>query len=732
MKNGILFEFLFFTFCLGVSFASGSDPYRSSWIDPPAFGSDHIFHKSAAKRIANAKMASGPIEGRSNVAAFGLTLSVENTIGEKRFYCVEFPNVLYSSYSVTEAEPVVEVGSKNQVIAVSDLFRGTPLTSQTQKHQLCSFILWLLSKPHFYMQGELVADLLASLETIQFGDVRQLTSIRNGTEFRVLQKFLHCEQLFLYKMLVEDYIVDSMIHQLFQKKEAIFNDATKDIQFFLEESTYNDMCQNCFLSMRNMIGDIQEKIGNKLLQIMSSDRSLTQYMTKCLPVKLSIRISSFRPFDNSRVGAVSLNYLTYYKATTTVPYSACGVVQFFNPWVPQYLLLNRFQKLQKDLEDLSSCIVISDDEATVLDKAVTDLSFVLGPHGFSKTDVRIPTTVKKRGDFLEDTRQVGMFALKLTTELNECLKTITVDKTVLVDITKTLFSYKGTINLPDVYRSILPLVVTLASVSHVIPNEDFIRNLFWANNIYDLKFAETEFAKLKLPKDFMALMDIIQQDVGFIQKFVLPMVQILETHGDLREFILLFTETIKYSTNIHSVALNLLCQNILLPKVFPVISSIPDPKFQKDVLPIVMMLAQSQHVETSILERIMQHLRNMFVIYSVSEDAESDIIQQYTTQLETLKAIPSVVETIFEQKTLLHTIDLHELSKYGRNKRYDTKQIKDLCKFIKIDIPSIQPQIVTFIKKQLAVVKSNLEKITWFKSDDLRDSKLILKQMLKE
>lgn len=377
------------------------------------------------------------IEHTSNVAAFGLTLS---SAGEE--FCTEFPNLFYSSYGISETEALIEPETNEQIIAVSDLFRGTPLTTQTQKHQLCSFILWLLSKPYIPNLIELIEDLTSSLNIIQSGNAKQFVSIRNSRDFKAVHYFLHCEQLFLYKMLTEDYIIDSMVHKLLQNKDQIFNNNTKDIQFFLEICTYNDMCTNCFLSMYKLIGEIQEKIGQKLLHIMTSDRSLTKFISKCLPVKLKLRISSFRPFKDSRTGDKynASNYLTYFHAKSKESFIDSNVIQFFNPWIPQYLLLNKCQKLHEDLRMLTSQIIMPENMGHILNDTTKTLMSVFDPYGFSETDIKIPSILISPEFLQRDIKQSAKFLLQLTTELSEIQKEKLIDKQILSEITKILHS----------------------------------------------------------------------------------------------------------------------------------------------------------------------------------------------------------------------------------------------------------------------------------------------------
>ena len=690
---------LLIIFHLCVLVTQASDPYKTSWRESPAFDTKITFHKEIARRIANSKIVSKSIEHTSNVAAFGLTLSSAG--GE---FCTEFPNLFYSSYGISETEALIEPETNEQIIAVSDLFRGTPLTTQTQKHQLCSFILWLLSKPYIPNLIELIEDLTSSLDIIQSGNAKQFVSIRNSRDFKALHYFLHCEQLFLYKMLTEDYIIDSMVHKLLQNKDQIFNNNTKDIQFFLEICTYNDMCTNCFLSMYNLIGEIQEKIGQKLLHIMTSDRSLTKFISKCLPVKLKLRISSFRPFKDSRTGDKykASNYLTYSHAKSKESFIDSNVIQFFNPWIPQYLLLNKFQKLHEDLRMLTSQIIMPQDMGHILNDTTNTLISVFEPYGFSKTDIKIPSILISPEFLQRDIKQSARFLSQLTTELSEIQKVKLIDKQILSEITKILYSCEEILHYPDLFKVVLPNITSLANLNKIIPNEEFFINLFWINDFFDFNFASAELDKLQ--GTLSILKSKIISKIEFSKKFIHPLLQ--ETVYS--KIISLFQNFIINSNQLNSNDLDLLYKHILSPKIF----SILDQDFQTNSLPSFIMFLQNKNISTQLQEQIGEHIRKIYMAQLISKNINYKDLQQQITQFQSLPQLPSITNVILNQTTLLDVIKLSELAKPEKRKTYNFSEIYKLCQNIQMNIFNIDTGMQSRTKDLLQKIKINLDKIT--------------------
>lgn len=690
---------LLIIFHLCVLVTQASDPYKTSWRESPKFDTKITFHKEIARRIANSKIVSKSIEHTSNVAAFGLTLSSAG--GE---FCTEFPNLFYSSYGISETEALIEPETNEQIIAVSDLFRGTPLTTQTQKHQLCSFILWLLSKPYIPNLIELIEDLTSSLDIIQSGNAKQFVSIRNSRDFKALHYFLHCEQLFLYKMLTEDYIIDSMVHKLLQNKDQIFNNNTKDIQFFLEICTYNDMCTNCFLSMYNLIGEIQEKIGQKLLHIMTSDRSLTKFISKCLPVKLKLRISSFRPFKDSRTGDKykASNYLTYSHAKSKESFIDSNVIQFFNPWIPQYLLLNKFQKLHEDLRMLTSQIIMPQDMGHILNDTTNTLISVFEPYGFSKTDIKIPSILISPEFLQRDIKQSARFLSQLTTELSEIQKVKLIDKQILSEITKILYSCEEILHYPDLFKVVLPNITSLANLNKIIPNEEFFINLFWINDFFDFNFASAELDKLQ--GTLSILKSKIISKIEFSKKFIHPLLQ--ETVYS--KIISLFQNFIINSNQLNSNDLDLLYKHILSPKIF----SILDQDFQTNSLPSFIMFLQNKNISTQLQEQIGEHIRKIYMAQLISKNINYKDLQQQITQFQSLPQLPSITNVILNQTTLLDVIKLSELAKPEKRKTYNFSEIYKLFQNIQRNIFNIDTGMQSRTKDLLQKIKINLDKIT--------------------
>lgn len=705
-------------FHLCVLVTRASDPYKTSWTKFPPFDTEVTFHKKIARRIANSKIiSSASIEHQSNVAAFGLTLSSEG-----RDFCIEFPNLFYSSYGISETEALIEPETNEQIIAVSDLFRGTPLTTQTQKHQLCSFILWLLSKPYIPNPTGLIEDLTSSLDVIQSGNAKQFISIKNGIDFKVLHHFLHCEQLFLYKMLTEDYIIDSMVHQLLQKKDQIFNSEMRDIQFFLEICTYNDMCTNCFLSMHRLIGEIQEKIGQKLLYIMTSDRSLTKFITKCLPVKLKLRISSFRPFKRSRIGDEydATNYLTYFQAKPTESFTDSNIIQFFNPWIPQYLLLNRFQRLSEDLRMLTTRIIMPEDIERILNDTASTLISAFKPYGLSREDIKIPSILTSTEFLQRDIEQSAKFLLRLVAELFEIQKLRLIDNQTLFDITKTLYGCEEILHYPDLFKVVLPKIASLANVNKIIPNEEFFINLFWINDFFDSELTSSELDKL--PEELTELKKKIISKIDFSKKFILPLLQ--ETNHS--KIIYLFQNFIINSKQLNSNDWDLIYKHILSPKIF----SILDQDSLTNILPSFIDFLQNPNISTRLQEQIGEHIRKIYTAQLTSKNINYKDLQQQITQLKSFPQIRPIAAAILDQTMLLDVIKLSELAKPAYRKIYNFSEIHRLCQNIQRDIFNIDSGVLFLTKDLLQGVKENLDKITWIKRDELTQSKNILQQIL--
>lgn len=707
-------------FHLCVLVTRASDPYKTSWTKFPPFDTEVTFHKKIARRIANSKIVSKSIDHPSNVAAFGLTLSSEG-----RDFCIEFPNLFYSSYGISETEALIEPETNEQIIAVSDLFRGTPLTTQTQKHQLCSFILWLLSKPYIPNPAGLIEDLISSLDIIQSGNAKQFISIKNGIDFKVLHHFLHCEQLFLYKMLTEDYIIDSMVHQLLQKKDQIFNSEMKDIQFFLEVCTYNDMCTNCFLSMNNLVGEIQEKIGQKLLHIMTSDRSLTKFITKCLPVKLKLRISSFRPFKGSRTGEKydPTNYLTYFQANPTKSFIDSNIIQFFNPWIPQYLLLNRFQSLSEDLRMLATRIIMPEDIERILNDTASSLISAFGPYGFSREDIKIPSILTSTEFLQRDIEQSTKFLLQLTEELFEIQKLQLIDKQALFDITKILYGCEEILHYPDLFKVVLPNIASLANVNKIIPNEEFFINLFWINDFFDSELTSSELDKL--PEELTELKKKIISKIDFSKNFIHPLLQEIN-HSKI---ISLFQNFIINSNQLNLNDWNLIYKHILSPKIF----SILDQDFQTNILPSFIKFLQNPNISTRLQEQIGEHIRKIYMAQLTSKNLDSKYLQQQIALFQSLPQLPSITAVILNQTTLLNTINLSELTEPAppkQRKIYNFLEIHRLCQNIQRDIFNIDSGVRSLIKGLLQRIKANLDRVTWIQRNELTQSKNILQQIL--
>ena len=262
-----------FTFCVLVfSFQvhAASDPYEDSWQISTSVDNT-LFHKSISSRVAAAKINLRGLDKQNNIAAFGLRVTA--TDARTRLsdsVIIDFPNLLYSAYNVSEDKPVSE-SSGLQIIAVPDLFRGDVISFQSKKHRLWDFCFWLASKDYASGWG-LEREISSDAQVICTGNASDMAKITaTGQRRDSLQSVLHCEQLFLYKLLTDERLLKDMVDRLFASPHitSILDTNHTDVRFVFEICTYNDMCPKCFSSCFNLHRELSLSLSKEFFKRIS-------------------------------------------------------------------------------------------------------------------------------------------------------------------------------------------------------------------------------------------------------------------------------------------------------------------------------------------------------------------------------------------------------------------------------------------------------------------------------
>ena len=166
--------FIFCVFALSFHVYTAVISYENSWQDYSSID-EALFHRRIVSRLTLAKVHLDSLDKQSNIAAFALRITTTNkTTHTSDSVIVDFPNLFYSAYNVSEDKPVAEPRSGVQIIAVPDLFRGDVISSQTKKHKLCDFCFWLASKEHAADWG-LEKEIASDAEIIKKGNASEMS-----------------------------------------------------------------------------------------------------------------------------------------------------------------------------------------------------------------------------------------------------------------------------------------------------------------------------------------------------------------------------------------------------------------------------------------------------------------------------------------------------------------------------------------------------------------------------
>lgn len=462
--------FIFCVFSLSFHVYTAVTPYENSWQDYSSVD-EALFHRRIASRLTLAKVHLDSLDKQSNIAAFALRITTTNkTTHTSDSVIIDFPNLFYSAYNVSEDKPAFEPRSGVQIIAVPDLFRGDVISYQTKKHRLCDFCFWLASKEHAAGWG-LENEIASDAEIIKKGNASEMSQITApGQKRNSLQSVLHCEQLFIYKLLTDKRLLKDMIDRLFSNPEIdnVLDTNHTDVRFILEICTYNDMCPKCFSSCFNLYRELLFSISEKFFKKLSTNIIFKQYSDILkIPFPLEIHISSFRPFfmqtgKLTRLYARNIpnNYTEFSLFQPTKPFKNNGrIIQFFNPWVAQHIFNYEVENFIASMQHLGTAKFY--DEWNLLRK-------------FSK---------------LIETKQI--------------------ETPIINEITTKLLAQKDVFVRPDICCYILPFSIELAKqiTEHKDEFHNFIRDIAIKSNINDKSLAQLieDLNKIPNPTDIIRL-----------------------------------------------------------------------------------------------------------------------------------------------------------------------------------------------------------------------------------
>lgn len=355
-----------FTFCIlifGFQVHAANGAYENSWENDTLID-ETSFHRDISNRIASAKCHLDSLDKASNIAAFGLRLTATNTrTKQSDSVIIIFPNLFYSAYNVSEDKPVSE-SSGLQIIAVPDLFRGDVLSFQSKKHRLWDFCFWLASKDYASSWG-LEQEIFSDAQIICTGNASDMAKITTTGQRRDnLQSVLHCEQLFMYKLLTNEGLLQNMVDSLFSdpKINYIFDIYHTDVRFVFEICTYNDMCQKCFSSCFNLYRELSFSLSKEFFKRISTHSIPQRLGSFQIPLPFEIHISSFRPFfiqpgQLTRIKGrdVPNDYIEFSLFQPRRKFTNNGrIVQFFNPWIAQHIFANEFDNFINSMKRLGN------------------------------------------------------------------------------------------------------------------------------------------------------------------------------------------------------------------------------------------------------------------------------------------------------------------------------------------------------------------------------------------
>ena len=356
------FTFCVLVFSLQVHAAGGT--YENSWENALSID-DPSFHRNISTRIASAKCHLDSWDKASNIAAFGLRVTATDANTRRSdSVIIDFPNLLYSAYNVSEDKPVSE-SSGLQIIAVPDLFRGDVISFQSKKHRLWDFCFWLASKDYASGWG-LEREISSDAQVICTGNASDMAKITaTGQRRDSLQSVLHCEQLFLYKLLTDERLLKDMVDRLFASPHitSILDTNHTDVRFVFEICTYNDMCPKCFSSCFNLHRELSLSLSKEFFKRISVHSVFSKLLgTLQIPIPFEIHISSFRPFlmksgHLTRIKGRDLpnDYTEFPLFQPKQVFVNNGkIVQFFNPWIAQYIFANEVANFINSMQHLGS------------------------------------------------------------------------------------------------------------------------------------------------------------------------------------------------------------------------------------------------------------------------------------------------------------------------------------------------------------------------------------------
>jgi hypothetical protein len=327
--------------------------YKNNWVTIENPSSTHL---AIAKRLAETrtlvvKTRGGKAEW-NNFAAFGL--SVVDVDGKS--ISEIFPRLLFSAYNVPEHIPVVD-SSGEALIAIPDMFRGDMMHRATQSERVLDFFCWLAS--NHYTKIWNINQLIATQSALVASKEAAKMAILPDSELS--QSLLHCEQVLLYAILKDDSLIRDLVSRLITRENAFEILISKDSIITFDIVTYNDMCPKCFSTCYHLQKTLEMNINRILFEELRKLGKLIDFSKRAdFPVNVQIQISSFRPFlimDNlvTRGEKGMQSYAEY--STLKLPgnrsYSReLPVVQFFNPFIAQYIFNCQFDDFVVSIEKL--------------------------------------------------------------------------------------------------------------------------------------------------------------------------------------------------------------------------------------------------------------------------------------------------------------------------------------------------------------------------------------------
>ncbi len=462
--------FIFCVFALSFHGYTAVISYENSWQYYNSID-ETLFHRNIASRLASAKIHLKGLDKSSNIAAFGLQITTTNkTTHTSDSVIVDFPNLFYSAYDVSEDNPKAEPRSGVQIISVPDLFRGDVISSQTKKHKLCDFCFWLASKEHAADWG-LENEIAFDAEIIKKGNASEMSQITaSGQKRDSLQSVLHCEQLFIYKLLTDKRLLRSMVDKLFSnpKINNVLDTNHTDLRFVLEICTYNDMCPKCFSSCFSLYRELLFSISKEFFKKLSTNIIFKQYSDIFeIPFPLEIHISSFRPFFMQKGKLTRVydqdrpnDYTKFSLFRPTKGFKNNGkIIQFFNPWIAQHIFSYEVDNFIYSIQQL----------------------------GESKFTDR----------------------WKLQEKFSKLIETKQIETPIINEIVTKLLTQQDIFHRPDICCYILPFFNELAKqiTEHKDEFHTFIRDIIVRSNINDenlLQFIE-DLKKIQNPTDSIRL-----------------------------------------------------------------------------------------------------------------------------------------------------------------------------------------------------------------------------------